>query len=295
MPPRIEIRLPSDRNKVGTIVLRDSEGRVIAGPYPAIGRASPGFRPGQDPNPSRDPLQPYGHTPTGTYYFRDTVPSGAGTKWNPESYGRSGVVRLWPRSGEANEAAENGRTGIHIHSRANDNGVLKGTSGCVRVTEADMANLVASIAIIEAIEGPFNACHVEESNDFIVTVETDYSEDSVEPDPPIGAETDRSSPGTPPRGPRPRPGNPRTPRPDPRPTPRSNPQPGGGTPERPRPDGGGGFPRDGRPPRDNRPPAPTPPRPPRSNPGPRPGRPTPRPGRPPSPPEIAPRGPIPIK
>lgn len=180
--PRLEVRLPSDRHQPGEIVLRNDEGNVVGGPFPIIGRASPNFGDEPDPNPSRDPLRRYGHTPMGEYWIYDVQRSGPGTIWPESSYGRVGVIRLIPLSGDAARAQENGRTGIHIHARANDNGVLIGTGGCLRMREKDLERLIVQMRILELFSSPTvtPACSVENDPRFVLMVEQD---DTVGPHP----------------------------------------------------------------------------------------------------------------
>jgi hypothetical protein len=229
--PRIVIRLPSDRTKVGELSLYSDEGLVIAGPFPAIGRSSQGVADhppgGTAPNPTRDPIRPYGDTPTGEYYFRDIIPSGDGTTHAASSYGSSGVIRMWPSGGQALEAERNGRTAIFIHAGDLYQGRLKGTSGCIRLFESDMAQLVATIRLIEAFQGLPRACSVVPGQQFMVTITTADGvgppEDPFERDPPPGGEPPRA-----PGHPRPRPGNPNPPSRPPRPGPGSPPPGQGG-------------------------------------------------------------------
>jgi hypothetical protein len=84
-------------------------------------------------NRSRNPLQRFGDLPTGEYIARiEPKPH------IPErTYGKYRPLRLTPQSGDALQAAKNGRTGLLQHGGyLNQRGELRPTNGCSRVDDA---------------------------------------------------------------------------------------------------------------------------------------------------------------
>ena len=87
-------------------------------------------------NPDRDPLKPYGNTPTGIYNGTVTV-AGANTR----SYGPNKRILLTPVSGDALLAKT--RWGLMIHGGdTKPNGDLRVTHGCIRVSNESMEVLI---------------------------------------------------------------------------------------------------------------------------------------------------------
>ncbi|MGI3902908.1 MAG: L,D-transpeptidase family protein [Janthinobacterium lividum] len=153
----IVVELPSERDKTGVLSLKNSSGKTLAGPFPAYGR-SDNKAASRHGNTGRDPTHLFGDTPTGTYAVPRAVATGSGTAYIPHSYGPNGALVLKPVSGQALAAAANGRTGLLIHSGdPGQQGRLRATNGCVRLSNADMAALMSAIA--KAGENPtFNRC-----------------------------------------------------------------------------------------------------------------------------------------
>jgi hypothetical protein len=127
----VVISFPADRSKPGTLVLRDSAGKLIFS-CRAFGRSA-----GHASNPSRDPMKFRGNTPLGKYattfisHLAKPV-TGIGSLWvglDPDNFYDT----------QARRAEKAGRTGLGIHGGRGD-AVLKATHGCVRVLDRDMAD-----------------------------------------------------------------------------------------------------------------------------------------------------------
>jgi len=147
----IQVQLPSDRNKTGTLTLVDpASGLSLFGPVPVLGRAARNTA-GMHGNPSGNSLQPYGDTPTGTYDVARIVGNGNGTSRPIAAYGQSGSIVMEPTGGDALVAKKNGRVGLlihagrHVFSSVVDARALKPTNGCIRMLDFDMANLITTI------------------------------------------------------------------------------------------------------------------------------------------------------
>jgi len=155
----IVVKLPDDRTEYGTIQVEDDAGNVLAGPFPAYGKAD-NSRASNEGNPSRDPVRPYGDTPTGGYLLGAVEPTGAGTGFSEPTYGNAGAIRLIPNSGQALEAEHNGRSGLLIHGGStNATGGLRPTYGCVRVGNDDMAKVVDAY-----LTAPGGSCSASQEN-----------------------------------------------------------------------------------------------------------------------------------
>ncbi len=137
---RIVVTLRPDRGVPGVLRLLGLDGRVVVQGF-CLGLADRAAAE-KVGNPSRDPVKPFGNTPTGEYMgaLLGYVPKPA------RSYGASQPIMLDPVSGQALEAARNGRAGLWIHSGdLTPGGFLRPTFGCVRVTPATHAVLVQAI------------------------------------------------------------------------------------------------------------------------------------------------------
>jgi hypothetical protein len=150
--PRILVRLDPDRNQYGKLTLHDGQGEVIAGPFPASGRASDG--PAKEHrNETHDPLMRYGDTPAGTYRVSVILGSGEGTSYSARQYGPNGLIVLDPVSGDAALADANGRYHIFIQGGAAGRGrKLRSTNGCLRLFDADLAKVIEAIRELGMIE-----------------------------------------------------------------------------------------------------------------------------------------------
>jgi hypothetical protein len=153
----VHIALPRDRFRAGTIrATFQPEGGEPAREKVDLGAClgkSDNTRARAAGNPSRDPRNPFGDFPLGTY--RGVVSS---ELWYPlRSYGAEPPVMLSPVSGDALEAYRNGRRGLAIHSGDLRKGRLRVTHGCLRVTPGAHAELVSlarecTAIVVEAIE-----------------------------------------------------------------------------------------------------------------------------------------------
>lgn len=182
--PTIQVDLPKDRAKCGTLTLRDSKGKVAAGPFTACGTADL-ISAKKHKNDSRSALLPYGHTPTGAYKVTDVFAVGEGTRYSAKSYGDFGAIRLSPQSGDAKLASEVGkRTGLLIHGGdLGAGGRLRPTNGCVRLSNTDMKTLIIAVEALKLTDGPAESCFVAENPSVKVT-EPDESTGYDEGDPP---------------------------------------------------------------------------------------------------------------
>jgi len=155
----IRAEFSSDRDQTGTLVLEDSAGQKLAGPFLAYGRSDSGVAAIHN-NPTRDPTLKYGDTPTGTFSVPRAIATGDGTTYASHSYGPNGALVLQPTAGDALVASQNGRIGLLIHSGdPGSNNKLRATHGCVRLSNSDMAALMQAIS--KAGENAtFNRCEV---------------------------------------------------------------------------------------------------------------------------------------
>lgn len=137
---RIDITLKKNRSLPGLLRLAGNDDRVmIQGLCMGLADRAQAEKIG---NPSRDPVQKFGNTPTGEYVGRllGYVPKPA------RSYGTVEPIALEPVKGQALDAKKNGRAGLWIHSGdLAPGGFLRPTFGCVRITPATHAVLVQAI------------------------------------------------------------------------------------------------------------------------------------------------------
>lgn len=152
----IRVSLFRDRGKLGRLVLLEDAGTLLAGPFPALGLSDLNAARAAG-NPNRDPLKRMGHTPTGVYSgFRSAPLKPEGT------YGKYQVIRLEPVSGAALQAHMNGRRGILIHGgRPRFDGSLRGTYGCIRVSDEHMLTLLKAIGDEEKVRVEVNEIATE--------------------------------------------------------------------------------------------------------------------------------------
>jgi hypothetical protein len=157
--PIVVVQLPADRIQKGTLSLVADDGAtVLAGPFQAYGKAD-GQTAAANGNSTRNTLLPFGDTPLGTYSVPGMEVTGDGTGRSTHSYGPNGAIRLNPISGDAATAAIAGRQYLLIHGGdLNGAGALRPTNGCIRLSNADMASLVNSIAVEAQITGAPNSC-----------------------------------------------------------------------------------------------------------------------------------------
>ena len=134
---RLVATLPRNRNIPGELVALDDDGNVIHR-CPCLGKAD-NAKAAEMGNPTRNPLLPFGDTPTGLYRLTKAGP------WSPAStYGVHPVVVMNPISGDALRAAST-RSGIWLHGgapgRNSATAFLRPTHGCLRVADDDMRQI----------------------------------------------------------------------------------------------------------------------------------------------------------
>jgi hypothetical protein len=139
--PRIIARLPANRDICGTLSIEGPGGRRLAGPFFVGGRADDRLAI-DGGNPERNPLLPFGDTPTGAYRVADIVPTGRGTAYPVEEFGAAGMVVLEATGGDAVLADANGRFRLFIHGGATLGGLLKPTEGSLRLANGDQRQLI---------------------------------------------------------------------------------------------------------------------------------------------------------
>lgn len=130
---------PKDRTKLGTIEARNGASLIESFQMYAKSDNAEAAKHG---NASRNPLKPFGDTPTGTWNVRTgkAFTSAADVR----TYGPNPVFTLWPTGGQAlaSHGPNNRRTGIWLHGGAlNASGGLRPTFGCLRVHNETMARL----------------------------------------------------------------------------------------------------------------------------------------------------------
>ncbi len=148
---KIHIALPLDRSKLGFLQLLDDDGALLCGPFQVDGQSDLVAAVAAG-NPSRNPEQPYGNTPTGSY--DGLIDSEPDTPTNRRSYGAPDaggcipIIDLRPlqENSQAWRAFLNKRTGLLIHSGdLNGAGGLRPTHGCVRMFPCDIVALMLAL------------------------------------------------------------------------------------------------------------------------------------------------------
>ena len=133
---RILAFLPKQRATPGLMHLFDHDG-VLLHTCPCLGKAD-NDRALNEGNPDRDPILPYGDTPSGDFKpckveRFDPPHARIGWSWIP----------LYGASGDAMRAMI-GRTGLGIHAGKGDDRLVP-TYGCVRIRDRDMMILAREI------------------------------------------------------------------------------------------------------------------------------------------------------
>lgn len=140
---RLLAALPKDRRLYGRLTLLSPGGSVLFHVV-CLGKAD-NRRAELEGNPNRSPVLPYGDTPAGTY-------AAARVRRFDPPHKRLGAyaIPLIGIGGQALEAMRDGgdekppRTELYIHGgRGNEKLIV--TYGCLRVSDDDMAKLVAKI------------------------------------------------------------------------------------------------------------------------------------------------------
>jgi hypothetical protein len=145
---RILVDLPDDRDNTGVLRLVDATGKKLAGPYPVFGRSDQATAE-KHGNKSRDPLMPFGNTPTGEFQVPRAFSVGDGTNYKASSYGPRAAFVLNPSGGQALLAKKNGRVGLLIHGGAlGAHGRLRATHGCLRMKNEHLEELLVAIQVL---------------------------------------------------------------------------------------------------------------------------------------------------
>lgn len=182
--PTISVELPNDRSRLGTLSLLADDGTIVAGPFPAYGKADRGTATGHG-NANGSSLLPYGDTPAGNYNVSGLEATGDGTTRSQHSYGPNGAIRLNPVSGDALTASTLGRQYLLIHGGdPNPAGGLRPTNGCIRLADVDMLALLNAIAVEEQLTGvPPDSCSVQSTAVSVVSGGLDDGYDEGDPPP----------------------------------------------------------------------------------------------------------------
>lgn len=154
---RLIVELPSDRSRSGCVELFDDNEDSLCGPFVIAGLASSALA-ARHGNPARNPILPYGDTPTGNYRVRGRVRSGSGTPLPKREYGPHGILVLEGLTGDAALADANGRFSFAIHGgELTGDGWLCSTAGSLRMRDVDLKVL---ISVVERLH--VRACEVIE-------------------------------------------------------------------------------------------------------------------------------------
>lgn len=135
---RITVILPHDRAVPGTLTATDAAGNPLSGPWPALGRADDGLASTRG-NPGRNPLHPFGDTPTGEFEVVGRLPAHEDPRAR-EIFGNLGALTIRPASGQAMEADANGRTQFLIHGGPT---LQAATDGSIRIPDEAMTELLS--------------------------------------------------------------------------------------------------------------------------------------------------------
>jgi hypothetical protein len=139
----LTIALPAERSRCGSLSLAKEGGEVLLSAVAVAARASTTLAKAHG-NAARDPILPYGDTPTGTYRWGGVYASGDGTALPARHYGPHGVLMLIPVSGQGLLAQSAGRQSLLIHGGPlGPQGRLRSTAGALRVANEDLQALLA--------------------------------------------------------------------------------------------------------------------------------------------------------
>lgn len=121
----------------GSLQLEDTEGKLLAGPWPCRGKAD-GDEAAKHNNKERYPTRPFGDHPYGEYIIKNVIKGPV-----PESSFGPMFLLLDPIKGDALTAKILGRTGLGVHGGAPGVGknLLRATDGCLRTTNEAMVAL----------------------------------------------------------------------------------------------------------------------------------------------------------
>ena len=134
----LNVLLPKNRDRLGWLKV-DVDGKPVA-EFRVLGRGSSTVHGKSTGNPTRNPLQYAGDTPTGNYQSTGIEST---EDWPQASYGPWGAVQLKAVAGEALTAERLGRRGLLIHGGAQGRfHGYRSTKGCLRLSNLDMMKLM---------------------------------------------------------------------------------------------------------------------------------------------------------
>lgn len=146
---RLRVFLPPNRVQPGWAHLIGSTGAVIES-WPILGKAD-NAKAAAKGNPTRDPLRPFGDTPTGDYApvkvveFTDAElakGTSVGRRWfHLRGTGGDAAIACGPVVGAFNAGA---RTGLGLHAGRPGERLVP-TYGCLRMLENDLEDLCAAV------------------------------------------------------------------------------------------------------------------------------------------------------
>jgi hypothetical protein len=141
---RIEVVLPADRSKLGTIQAIDTlTGLPVWGPNFCYGRADRGVAK-QHGNDGAVSTKKFGDTPTGSYQITGLRPV---TEAEKPKYGAQDALKIDGVSGNAMIRKANGTNDLRIHGGRPTLGtaLLRPTNGCLRLLDIEMQDLLAAV------------------------------------------------------------------------------------------------------------------------------------------------------
>ena len=120
----------------------------------------------------RDRTKTNADTPTGNYKILEWRRTGNNTNYNISSYGPNDLLALDYQKGEA----EGKRNGIHVHGgeKGTDKQSLKGTYGCIRISNDDIKELKELTESLEATDPKEKKGYLTVAND--LDEDIDYSD-----------------------------------------------------------------------------------------------------------------------
>ncbi len=163
---KLVIVVPVGRHAAGRAVLLGNDGKLRLAPFRVLATSS-GSAATRHGNSERDWRRPFGDTPTGSYLVAGALPPSAGAQPLPEEAhaDRLGALVLSPVGGNALEALRAGRTRFLVHGGpADPSGRLRPTFGGLRVSDADLATLLAAINQANADADPVTSVEVDETS-----------------------------------------------------------------------------------------------------------------------------------
>ena len=146
MSYKLSITAPQDRRKLASATLYNDKGEKVHGPFDCLALAD-STKARNEGNPSRNPLLPFGDTPTGVYKGNIIAPIGV-----EHSYGPGEAINLQPVSGDCKLCGDT-RTGLLVHGGDLNTTQtymalwrgLRPTYGCVRFKNEDLKTVTDAL------------------------------------------------------------------------------------------------------------------------------------------------------